>query len=151
MREFANAQRKRCFVEATIMIIMMTVTLFFDNYIAFKNRPFAYRVSRSTISLLTTRKKKKRSNFFIRDICLFFVVLKKRSTKNAQSFIPKKKKRKNIYIYVRIFSKQSVFFNCTVCLFRVWFFSLSLFFCINFIFHDRSTQTEVYRKAEVTK
>lgn len=119
MREFANAQRKRCFVEATIMIIMMTVTLFFDNYIAFKNRPFAYRVSCSTISLLTTRKKKKRSNFFIRDICLFFVVLKKRSTKNAQSFIPKKKKRKNIYIYVRIFSKQSVFFNCTVCSFRV--------------------------------
>lgn len=59
MREFANAQRKRCFVEATIMIIMMTVTLFFDNYIAFKNRPFAYRVSCSTISLLTTRKKKK--------------------------------------------------------------------------------------------
>lgn len=33
------------------------------------------------------------------------------------------------------------------------FFSLSLFlfFCINFILHDRSTQTEVYRKAEVTK
>lgn len=60
MREFGNAQRKRCFVEATIMIIMMTVTLFFDNYIAFKNRPFAYRVSRSTISLLTTRKKKKK-------------------------------------------------------------------------------------------
>lgn len=134
MREFANAQRKRCFVEATIMIIMMTVTLFFDNYIAFKNRPFAYRVSRSTISLLTTRKKKKRSNFFIRDICLFFVVLKKRSTKNAQSFIPKKKKRKNIYICTNLFEAECVFqlYRLFIpCL--IFFLSLFFFFFVSIL------------------
>lgn len=118
-------------------MIIMTVTLFFDNYIAFKNRPFAYRISRSSNFIVDDKKKK--FNFFIRDICLFSLFKKKkRSTKNAQSLFPRQnRRRKEKNIYVRIFSSR-VCFSTVPCSFRLIFF-----FCINFIFHDSYTNRSI--------
>lgn len=80
-------------------MIIMTVTLFFDNYIAFKNRPFAYRISRSSNFIVDDKKKK--FNFFIRDICLFSLFKKKNAalrTRNLCSQDEIEEEKKKIYM-----------------------------------------------------
>lgn len=115
----------------------MTVTLFFDNYIAFKNRPFAYRISRSSNFIVDDKKKK--FNFFIRDICLFSLFKKKNAalrTRNLCSQDKIEEEKKKIYMY------ESFQAECVFQLYRVhsvWFF----FFCINFIFHDSYTNRSI--------